>query len=267
MKRIFSIMLLIVFLVILVPGAVFAAGEEEGGRSSAVFTSEEEEGEHPPRFIDYVGVLTPEEAAAVTEKLDEVSESRQFDTVIVIVPALDGRSARLYAADFYEEYGYGYGTGNDGIILLQAVEARDYGFATTGKGLSVFTESAQDTLEDAFVPYLRNDDYFRAYMAFAEGVDKAFAMQKTGFVILSLVIGLIVALIVTGVMRSQLKSVKPQKFANLYIRQGSMAVTDMRDYFLYKHTTRTMRSSSSSGGGSGFSSSSGSSFSGRSGKY
>ena len=87
----------------------------------------------------------------------------------------------------------------------------------------------------------------------------------------ALVIGLITALIVTGVMKSRLKSVAPQRDATSYVRQGSMKLTNQRDLFLYRDVHRTERpkesSSSDSGGSSTHTSTSGTTHGGGGGSY
>ena len=87
----------------------------------------------------------------------------------------------------------------------------------------------------------------------------------------ALVIGLITALIVTGVMKSRLKSVAPQRDATSYVRQGSMKLTNQRDLYLYREVHRTERpkesSSSDSGGSSTHTSSSGSTHGGGGGSF
>ena len=72
--------------------------------------------------------------------------------------------------------------------------------------------------------------------------------------VVALVIGLLTALIVTGVMKSQLKSVAPQRDATSYVRQGSMKLTNQRDLYLYRDVHRTERPKASSSGDSGGSS-------------
>ena len=87
----------------------------------------------------------------------------------------------------------------------------------------------------------------------------------------ALVIGLITALIVTGVMKSRLKSVAPQRDATSYVRQGSMKLTNQRDLYLYREVHRTERpketDSGSSGGSSTHTSSSGSTHGGGGGSF
>ena len=61
-------------------------------------------------------------------------------------------------------------------------------------------------------------------------------------------VGLVLALIVTSVLKGQLKSVRKQDQANSYVRSGSMQVTLSRDIYLYRHVSRTKRESSNSSG-------------------
>jgi len=256
-------------------GAALAAGSGEAA------------GE-PQRYIDEAGLLTTAEARELAAKLDEISERHQFDTVIAVVDSLGGKPARLYAADFYEQNGFGFGRNLDGIILLIAMEYRDYAFVTTGYGMRAFTDAGQIYLEKLFLPQLKSDDYFNAFLAFADGVDDFLVKAATGSpydkgnipltpsekmkyrlytAIGSVLLGLIIALVVTGIWRGQLKSVGRQDLAQAYIRPGSMNVTARRDVFLHRHVTKTARPKNTSSGGGSFTSSSGRSFSGRSGKF
>jgi len=249
-------------------GAALAAGSAEsdtagGGRQ---------------RYIDKVGLLTGPEARELSGKLDEISERRQFDVVVAVVDSIGYKSARLFAADFYEQNGFGFGSGSDGIILLIAMENRDFAFVTTGYGLKAFTDARQERLEGMFLPYLRTNDYYGAFTAFADGVDDFLAQAgkdkgryRLNAAIASIVLALIIALIVTGIWRSQLKSVGRQNLAQAYIRPGSMVLTARRDIFLHRRVSKVPRpkntSSGSSGSSGSFRSSSGSSFSGRSGRF
>ena len=69
---------------------------------------------------------------------------------------------------------------------------------------------------------------------------------------ISLVIGLIAAVIYTAILKGQLKSVAPAKAAQNYICADSFKLTDSRDVFLYRNVTRQPRqqNNGSSGGGS-----------------
>lgn len=55
-------------------------------------------------------------------------------------------------------------------------------------------------------------------------------------ILISLGIGFIIALIVTGIMKSKLKSVHMQSAASEYIESGSFKLNGQNDFFLYKTT-------------------------------
>ena len=245
-----------------------------------------------PRFVDDNGILTQSEAAALTQRLDRISEAHQFDVVVAVVPRLDSRVAHLYAADFFEQNGFGYGDNLDGAILLLATDDRDFGFASFGYGLYAFTSAGQDYLDKHFLPQLKEDKYYEAFTAFADAVDDFLTQAEAGkpydtgnmpmtaseratarmvAAAASLIIGLIAAGIVTGMWKSKLKSVRSAKYAHEYIIKDSMVVNVQNDIFLHRHVSKTKRvessSSSSGGGGGSFRSSSGRSSTGHSGKY
>ena len=229
-----------------------------------------------PRFIDEAGLLSAQEAANLTAKLDEISERLQFDVVVATVETLGNPDSVVYALDYYENHNF---RADGGAILLLATEDRDFGFAYLGHGISVFTDSAEGKLYDSYIPHLRNDDYYLAFMAFADGVDDAVvyaagagARNRNFAIIGSIVVALLAAFIVTGSWKGQLKSVRKQDFARAYVRAGSLSLQHQGDVFLFRRVARTAKPQSSSGGGGGggnrpASSSRGTSGGGRGGKY
>jgi len=253
-------------------------------------------GERLARFTDDKGLLTPAQSLELTAKLDKISERHQFDTVVAVVHSLQSgsskvREARLYAIDFFEQNGFGFGKDLDGAILLLATKDRDFGFATTGFGVQAFTDAGQEYLEKLFLPYLQSGEYFEAFMAYADAVDDFLTKAKAGkpyamgnipltaaelseyrmhTAACSLVLSLALAFLVTFIWKRQLTTVRGEYLADAYIREGSMAVTAQQDIFLHRHVHKTRRVKNQSGGGSGggsFRSSSGRSSTGRSGRY
>lgn len=67
--------------------------------------------------------------------------------------------------------------------------------------------------------------------------------------IISATVGLVFALIMIGVYKSQLKSVSKAHSADGYVKRGSFALTHNRDIFLYKNVSKTAIPKSSSGSG------------------
>lgn len=67
------------------------------------------------------------------------------------------------------------------------------------------------------------------------------------WIFISIGVGVILAFIIVGRMKAQLKTVRFQAAAGNYVKDGSMNVTESRDLFLYHTVTKTAKEKSSSG--------------------
>ncbi len=239
------------------------------------------------RLVDSADLLTVGERLELKNQLDELSEKHSFDIVVVTVDSIGYATSQQYADDFFDYNGYGFGENRDGILLLISMEDRDWCISTSGYGITAFTDSGLEYIENEVVPYLSDGDYNDAFLRFAQLCDEFIIQARKGTpydtynlpkgafewgsaMVVSLVIGLIAALIVTGVLKGQLKSVRSQSGAANYVESGSMHVTIARDIFLYKNITRREKPRDNGGSGGGSSShrsSSGRSHGGRSGKF
>ena len=223
---------------------------------------------------------------AFTEKLEiesllyNLSEKHDLDIVIVTTDSCENKSPRAYADDFYDENGFS----DDGVLLLISMYDSDWYISTAGYGITAFTDAGIDYLADRFVPFLSNELYFDAFSVFIQDCDNFIYQANMGepydigtlpkapfdaatSLLISLVIGFIIAFIITGVMKSSLTPVKLSPHASSYIKDGSLEITNSRDFFLYRNITRTPKASSSGGGSKTHRSSSGRSHGGRGGKF
>ena len=260
------------------------------------------EGEHPDRIRDDAELLTRAEKTALTAMADIIAEENEFDVVVATIGSLGGKESWDYAHDFFINEGYGMGENKDGILLLIAIGSgregeRDWAdYTSFGYSDAIFTDSKLDDIEDDMLYYLRKSEWFCGFSTFISGsgavitaddhpVEKdmdreyyndyfnresfliylPFLPHTDGiWLIISPVVGIIIAFIILGVMRAKLKSVKFRGDAKDYVVAGSFNLTERSDVFLYNTVTRTVRAeSSSSGGGSGGSHSSGGGHSGK----
>ncbi len=231
------------------------------------------------RLVDDANVLTYAEQQEISSMLDSISEKYGVDVVIITTQSCGNKSPRDYADDFYDENGYS----SDGVLLLVSLFERDWYVSTAGYGITAFTDAGIEYIADRFVPYLSDAEYFDAFSVFAESCDEFISQANAGnpygvgnlprepfdyaaHLVVSLAIGFIIALIVTGVMKSSLKTVRLNPEASSYITDGSLEITKSRDFFLYRNVIRTPRASSSGGSGT-HRSSSGRTHGGRGGKF
>lgn len=239
------------------------------------------------RVVDMAELLNDSEKTALLSKLDEISERQKLDIVVLTVNTLDGKTPRDYADDFYDYNSYGFGENKDGILLLVSMEDRDWWISTTGYGITALTDAGIEYISEKFLSDLSDGDYAQAFTTYAELCDQFITQAKTGEpydtgnmpeepfnvawnILVAFVIGLVVAVIVTGIMKKQLKTVQLKSEANNYVKANSMIVTENRDLFLYNQVSRRARpkeTDNSSGGSSTHTSSSGSSHGGGGGKF
>ena len=236
---------------------------------------------------DYAGLLNESERSALNERFEKISEKYECEVAVVTVNSLDGKSPRDYADDFYDYNGYGWGAGDDGVLLLIAMDTRDWYITTYGFGETAFTDYGIEVAGEKIVPYMSDGDWYGAFNAFADraeyyyklardgepyDVDTREPMKASTIILISLVVGLVVGFISVSTMKGQLKSVRPNNSASAYIVKDSMNLVRQNDLFLYRNIARVARpkdtgSSRSGGGSSTHRSSSGRSHGGGGGKF
>ena len=242
------------------------------------------------RLFDGANLLSSDEEVRLLERLNTLSEELQFDVVVVTADSIGGRSPMEFADDYYDYNGFGYnGVDNDGCLLLISMADRDWWVSTRGEGITALDSDyfISCLKSDDFMEDLKSGDYNDSFTRFAELVeefvteareDAPYSTEhryndsgnKLAGIGLSLLIGLIVAAIVTvTVRRGYVHAVRKKPDAGSYLVNGSMRLTQSSDRFMYTHVDRTRREteSSSSGGGGVHTSSSGASHGGGGGKF
>ena len=218
-----------------------------------------------PAFAEEVGklydgaqLLTDAEKLELAEQLDAASVAYRVDLVIATVESVGGLSSDAYAEYFYDENGCGYGENRDGVLLLIAMEERDYRILSNGMAAEAIGPNEIESIGEEIASDLTDGDYADAFETFVEECTYWIDGELNGFpfkwlpaLLISLAIGMVVALIVTGIMRMQLRSVRRQPAATEYTKAGSMRVTVAHDLFLYRTVTFHKKQSKSSSGSSG----------------
>lgn len=242
------------------------------------------------RMNDSANVLTEDEDNELEDALEELSLRQSFDVVIATIESLesvDYDSMEAYADDLYDFCQFGYGADRDGVLLLVSVGDRKWHISTCGYGITAFTDAGIQYLGEQMTPDMADGDYAAAFRTFVQWSDAYIDAARSGrpydvknlpreplslmYLFLALGIGLVLAWVVVGVMKSRLRSVAFQENAASYVREGSMNLTNSRELFLYRDVHRTERveekDSDSSGGSSTHTSSSGTTHGGGGGSF
>ncbi len=64
------------------------------------------------------------------------------------------------------------------------------------------------------------------------------------YFLIALILGIVIAFLVTGSMLAKMNTAVKQRAAANYVRNGSFSLSAQNDRFLYENTTKTRRSSS-----------------------
>ena len=242
------------------------------------------------RMNDSANVLTEDEDNELEASLEELSLRQNFDVVIATIESLesvDYTSMEEYADDLYDFCQFGYGADRDGVLLLVSVGDRKWHISTCGYGITAFTDAGIQYLGEQMTPDMADGDYAAAFRTFVQWSDAYIDAARSGrpydvknlpreplspmYLFLALGIGLVLAWVVVGVMKSRLRSVAFQENAASYVREGSMNLTNQRELFLYRDVHRTEhveeKDSDSSGGSSTHTSSSGTTHGGGGGSF
>ena len=202
------------------------------------------------RLVDEAELLSAEEETKILSRLDEISEKYEYDVVIVTQKTIGKKSEIAFADDYYDNNGYGYGDDYTGLLLLITFddEGGIWYISTCGKAINAFSDATIDSIGSAMSTDLASDDYVGAFNTFIDECDYYINGHINGFpfnaaknLLISLVIGFIIAYIVASSMKSKLKTVALQKNATAYVKQGSMQITQSRDFYLYRTITRTAK--------------------------
>ena len=245
--------------------------------------------------LDEAGLMGVEMSAALDAKAWEISLANNLEACILVLNGTGGKPLKYYAADYWDENGYGYGPGHDGVMLALDLAERDWFILTTGDGIRIFTDYGVRVIGDEIVPYLSNGRYYEAFDRYLDlagefaveantnqpydtnheyrGKPKTLA-EKLG---MAAPIGLVTSLLTTlfgmGSMKKGMHTVHRKHGAAQYARRESMRMSRQADVFLYhnRHVERLPEPRSGGGGGGGgsttFTSSSGVTHGGGGGKF
>lgn len=254
---------------------------------------------NPPPVVDNAGLLASDEVDALTQQIQSLRNELELEIVIVTVLGTGSKNVQEYADDFYDDFAYGYGVTNSGILLLLDMQNREWYMSTCGDAIYIFTDYGLEQLGQTIVPWLSSGDYYDAFDAWLTALPHYVDAFRNGEPIdgyvqpdeyespygddvvyyddfslgnrflIALVIGLVAALITIIIMRFSMNTARLQRGAVNYLKNGSFRLRQRSDMYLYSRVTRTAKpkNNTSGGGSSVHRSSGGVSHGGRGGRF
>lgn len=210
-----------------------------------------------PLLSDEAGLLSDSECAALETELQQVSDAYGAQIAVVTTDSAEGYNMNSLVEYIYDDNGYGYGADKAGVLLLIAMDVREFRILSNGFAGDAIGDYEIQCISDLITPSLSDGYYADAFMSFARECDYYINGHLNGFpfefganLLIAVVTGLVISLIVVLIMKGQLKSVRMQTHANSYVRSGSFRLSQSGDYYMYRNVTKTPKPQNNSSGGS-----------------
>ena len=227
-----------------------------------------------PSLVDKAHLLTASERAQVQTQLQTVEQKYGIRCAVVTMGSIGNAKPGIYANQLIDKVFNDGPNGN--IVFLQVTDQRQWYISTDRKLKDVVVGiPGTEYISKAAVPYLKKGDEAGAYKTYAKRVDDLMAYyNKHGkgwqpekeFPWLSVVGAFIAGVAVASAYKKSLiaamSNVRREVSADAYLDQGSFALENEHDTYLYTNVTYTPKprqghrgagsvSNSSSDGGHG----------------
>ena len=227
-----------------------------------------------PSLVDKAHLLTTSERAQVQAQLQAVEQKYGIRCAVVTMGSIGNAKPGIYANQLIDKVFNDGPNGN--IVFLQVTDQRQWYISTDRKLKEVVVGiPGTEYISKAAIPYLKKGDEAGAYKTYAKRVDDLMAYyNKHGkgwqpekefpwlAVVGALIAGMAVASAYKKSLISAMSNVRREVSADAYLEEGSFALENEHDTYLYTNVTYTPKprqgrrgagsvSTSSSDGGHG----------------
>ncbi len=211
-------------------------------------------------LVDDYDALSSLEEQEIEMRIQQIKDIYNFDVTIIITDTVSasGMTTEQYADNYpyiIEE--------NDGVVFLHDPYLREYMTSARNNGMLAFNDYSFDQIDDKVVPFLKDDDFYGAYMVFLSLTEDFLSSTVSGeeykpaFHIEPMAIfgGLFGAVAISAIsvmiMKRSMNTAVHNRTANNYIESGSLNLTIQNDRFLFENTIKTPKPKNNSGGSRG----------------
>ena len=227
-----------------------------------------------PSLVDKAHLLTASERMQVQAQLQAVEQKYGIRCAVVTMSCIGNAKPGIYANQLIDKVFNDGPNGN--IVFLQVTDQRQWYISTDRKLKDVVVGiPGTEYISKAAIPYLKKGDEAGAYKTYAKRVDDLMAYyNKHGkgwqpekefpwlAVVGALIAGVVVASAYKKSLIAAMSNVRREVSADAYLDQGSFALENEHDTYLYTNVTYTPKprqgrrgagsvSTSSSDGGHG----------------
>lgn len=230
--------------------------------------------------FDQANLFSDVEKVELQDEANRLSEQFQMDIRIVTTNDSEGKSARQYASDFYDQNGFGYGETEDGILYLIDMDNREVYIFTRDRIVDYFPDTTVEEVLDHVYPYLTEEAFGESAKAFLVDLEQVMSSgipegstssgnyaqsdgsystsPSQGEIVKELLLYLGIAIVIGGIsvgVMAMNNRGRSSTTAHTYLDSNSFKVTKKMDRHYNTRVTRQkfQRNSSGGGGGSSFS--------------
>ena len=198
---------------------------------------------------DYADVLTDSEEAELIAKLEALGSEYDIEIGAITVDSYEGKDPQAFADDFYDYNGYGYGSNDDGLIVVfntgKSDGNRNLAISTHGKGIELLTDLEIDRIIEMMINPIKNGDFAGAFDNFVTECEGAFDESiSIIWIPVSILVGFGLAFLIVKIQASKLKTVVQKADAADYV--GNVVLTYQNDQFMYRNVTSSPKVKSES---------------------
>ena len=196
---------------------------------------------------DNAGLLSTAERNNLIAKAEYLSDIYQEEIRILTIDSL----GNFYAEEYADWYYYSNDFAEDGILLLIAMNEREWYIYTSGDMIYRFTDNDIQNLGSTFTQYLANGENYRAFERYLDALPYYIeGKQDEPDFMLSLVIGIIAGGVAVWGMSASMNTKRKQSTASYYMENNSFRLHTHQDLFLYSKVDKVRReqNNNSSGG-------------------
>lgn len=224
------------------------------------------------KLYDYADLLSDSEEEDIEGRLVSIAEDHGHDVIVFTTESMGGLTKEEYTEKLRDDLDAGID--GSGMIFLVAMDERKFDIYAFGTMRSdIFPDAVRDGLADDLKPYLSDGDYYSAFAQYADrcrseieyvaenGPNQSYQDMEGeptfGTYAIAVGVAFVIAVIIMLVMKSGMKTTRPEYQANGYIRKNSFDLKESRDIFLYSSIVRTKRAENNNSGSDSGSSDSG----------
>ena len=233
-----------------------------------------------PKIIDDADLLLYGELTLLEEQAAAITDTYGMDVVILTVDSTNGTDIESFADDFYDNNGYGTGEDGSGVLLVLAMDTREWAISTCGDAIYAITDFGVQALFEDMAPHLSENRFYEAFDTYLKVLPHYFEAWEGGSPIdgwagnydgpgsleigtredvvyyeedppylAAPVIGVFLAAISVWIMRASMNTKRPQHSAVDYLNRDSYQLRRHQDIFLYSQVRKVRKQQQSSGGG------------------